>query len=215
MFLDRLVDNIQDIPPFSLYYLGLILNNKLATPPNFLTRYEINRLNYTHIGGFDKMDDRKKQMMVITIIVMRVYVPYLLKVWEPFPEGVTPKKDEVKRNTLLQENMWNICSGINEIVMEYLRGLVPVQHNNQDHLAQDYKISERLKGYISIPDYRELDENKDDLNDFYLGRSDELVLYPMIPGDLIEAFHVDVQFKNSMMAMLEGWATQVVDIMNS
>lgn len=36
----------------------------------------------------------------------------------------------------------------------------------------------------------------------------------MIPKDLLEAFHLDTQFKNQMMALIEGWATQIVENVN-
>lgn len=50
-FVDALVDNLDTLPEFSQYLIGLLCRNYITTPPFYYIRFEINRLNFSEKGG--------------------------------------------------------------------------------------------------------------------------------------------------------------------
>lgn len=79
-YIEALLDNMDTFPEYCRNYLVYFTHNFYATPPNYLLKFEVNRMLFTTSGG-TVMDSRKGQMMLLTMVWIRYYLFYLIYVW--------------------------------------------------------------------------------------------------------------------------------------
>ena len=92
--------------------------------------------------------------------------------------------------------------------MDYLKGTVPVAHNNQNHLPVEFKVKARPGGPLKADDAMQIPEKKkkDD--------EPEIIDGMCTKEDLAPIFQNKKQWLDQMRAMVEGWGDQAFDIVD-
>lgn len=146
MFLDNLISGTKEesLTKPLLQFLGRWTHDRQVPPQNFLFDFEINRLGFDSFAQFKDMNPPKGQMICAMFIILRVLL-YIV-VLRPFSLKLCEPTDQIKVNTRM------IASILYITLMDYLKGVIPINHNNQIHLGPENKIKSRAGGPMKAED---------------------------------------------------------------
>ncbi|CAK60699.1 unnamed protein product (macronuclear) [Paramecium tetraurelia] len=203
-FIDALFDNQASIPKFCKEYLLYFTFNFFCTPANFLLKFEINRLSFTPQGG-TILNQRQSQMMIITIIIIRMYLQFLNDLWEPIP--ASSSSTSKKANQQYRLNIQSICSVIYYLALEVTREMAAIQRDNLKLVSNDFQPKVKSGGVIRMKNFeeREVDKTKQES----LKDGDEPLVHPIFDKSELNPFFKDNSTIQSLKSTIEGWSENI------
>ncbi|CAD8142487.1 unnamed protein product [Paramecium octaurelia] len=203
-FIDALFDNSASIPKFCKEYLLYFTYNFFCTPANFLLKFEINRLSFTPQGG-TILNQRQSQMMIITIIIIRMYLQFLNDLWEPIPasSSATLKKANLQH----RQNIQSICSAMYYLALEVTREMAAIQRDNLKLVSVVYQPKIKLGGVIKMKNFEEREVDKTKLESLKDG--DEPLVHPIFDKTELNPFFKDNLTISSLKSTIEGWSENI------
>ncbi|CAD8131804.1 unnamed protein product [Paramecium pentaurelia] len=207
-FIDAVFDNQANIPKFCKFYLLNFTHNYFCAPQNFLLKFEVNRLSFTPQGGII-LNQRQGQMMIITIIIIRMYLQFLNDLWEPIP--ASSSATQKKNNQQYRLNIQSICSAIYNLAVDVAREMAAIQHNNLKLLSVDVQPKLKSGGVIKMKNFEEREVDKTKLEG--LKEGDEPLVYPLFDKNELNSFFKDNPNISSLKSTIEGWSENVYSML--
>ncbi|CAD8046475.1 unnamed protein product [Paramecium sonneborni] len=207
-FIDAMFDNQENFPSFCKNYILNFTHNFYCTPSNFLTKFEVNRLQFTPYGGII-LNQRQGQMMIITIIFLRIYLQFLNDLWEPIPASSSATQKKINQQFRL--NIQSICSAIYILAIEVIREMAAIQRDNLKLLSIDVQPKLKSGGVVKMKNFEERDIDKAKLEG--LKEGDEPIIYPLFDKVELNPFFADNSSVSNLKSTIEGWSENIYSIL--
>jgi len=150
---NKLVVNIQNIPPVLCQLLQSLVKENGFLQNDYFSLFEINRMKFGPFGTIREMNAQRCKLILGGVFIIRVFIYYfIMHPWEVFGQD----KSKFKIDKLL-----NMGSIMYNMVMMIFKGSIPINANNQNFLSNDTKTRHKKTLQQAVESEKEIKIEKD------------------------------------------------------
>ncbi|KAL4493010.1 hypothetical protein ABPG72_020789 [Tetrahymena utriculariae] len=136
--IDCLIDNLSEsqISKDLILFFAKLTKQYSFPPPNYLTKFELERIQFTSYGQYQTQNKSVMQMIILHFFIVRILLQEVLnKPWSVL-EGV-------QENKLIKQNCFYVCAVIQQLVLQYLKSTTATYNESQLHVLKGFQNVQR------------------------------------------------------------------------
>ncbi|KAL4426199.1 hypothetical protein ABPG74_002964 [Tetrahymena malaccensis] len=202
VMIDCLIDNLSEsqISKELILFFAKLTKQFSFPPPNYLTKFELERIQFTCYGQYQTQNKSVMQMIILHFFIVRILLQEILnKPWSVL-EGV-------QENQQLKQNCYYVCAVIQQLVLQYMKSTTATYNESQLHVFKEFQNQQRpgfMKAKVDAVISRE------DQQDFQK-YGEPLILG--FPSELsMQVIFSDSQWITERKETLQGFGDKLVDM---
>ncbi|EAS00029.2 hypothetical protein TTHERM_01197080 (macronuclear) [Tetrahymena thermophila SB210] len=227
VMLDCLIDNLSEsqISKELILFFAKLTKQFSFPPPNYLTKFELERIQFTKYGQYQTQNKSVMQMIILHFFIVRILLQEILnKPWsvlEGVQENQQLKQQKNKQINyfyhylkslhficfFIKRNCYYVCAIIQQIVLQYLKSTTATYNESQLHVLKEFQNLQRpgfMKAKVDAVISRE------DQQDFQK-YGEPLILG--FPSELnMQVIFSDSQWATERKETLQGFGDKLVEM---